>query len=187
MRTIGVVANLRPVKGLDTFIRAAALIAARHENVRFVIAGEGRSRSELEALVRELHLHDRFSLPGRIDDVPRFLRRIDVAVLCSRSEGAPNVIMEYMAAGKPVVATDVGGVSEMMRHEETGLLVPPERVEALAAAVTRLLSSPALAIRLAQSGREQAFAQFGLETQSRRYEKFYVHCYLSRMGSRSRK
>ena len=179
-RTIGVVANLRHVKGLDIFIRAAAQVAAQHENVRFVIAGEGELRSELWTLIGELGLQDRVELPGRIDDVPHFLRGIDIAVLSSRSEGAPNVIMEYMAAGKPVVATDVGGVGEMVGNDQTGVLVSPESPMDLANALDRVLSNSALASRFAQSAREQALAEFGLKTQSQRYAEFYMRCYLSK-------
>ncbi len=161
----------------STSLSAPRLVAARHPDVRFVVAGEGDQRPELEALIRELDLADRFELPGRADDVPGFLRGVDIAVLSSRSEGAPNVIMEYMAAGKPIVATDVGGVGEMVRHEETGFLVPSEDVEKLADAVSCLLSDPAQAGCLAQAGCEQAFAEFGLATQTRRYETFYRDCY----------
>ncbi len=182
-QTIGVVANLRHVKGLDILIRAAAKLAAKHDHVHFVIAGEGELRAELEALISELGLQARFELPGRIDDIPKFLRKVEIAVLCSRSEGAPNVIMEYMAAGKPVVATDVGGVAEMVHHEETGLVVPPESPDELAAEVSRLLSDVGLARRLAQSARKHALSSFGLEVQSRRYQAFYASCYLSRFGN----
>jgi glycosyltransferase involved in cell wall biosynthesis len=181
-RTIGAVANLRHVKGLDIFIRAAAIVATRHPDVRFVVAGEGDQRPELEALIRELGLEHRFELPGRTGDVPALLRGIDIAVLSSRSEGAPNVIMEYMAAGKPVVATDVGGVGEMVRHDEAGLLIPSESVEELARAIGSVLSRPDLAIRFAQFGRELALAEFGLETQSRRYESFYLQCFCHKLA-----
>ena len=175
-RTIGVVANLRPVKGLDVFIRAAAELAAKQDDVHFVVAGEGDSRAELEALIGELGLQSRFKLPGRVVDVPKFLREVDIAVLCSRSEGAPNVIMEYMAAGKPIVATDVGGVGEMIHHEQTGLLVPCESPGKLAAALDRLLSDRPLAECLARAACKQAFTEFGLDTQVRRYEEFYRRC-----------
>jgi glycosyltransferase involved in cell wall biosynthesis len=181
-RRIGAVANLRPVKGLDVFLRAAARLASHHGDLEFLIAGEGKLRSSLESLADELGIRDRLRLLGKVADVPGFLRNLDVAVLSSRCEGAPNVIMEYMAAGKPIVATDVGGVGEMIAHEETGLLVPPEDPERLADAVDRLLSDRALASRLAAAARRQAFAEYGLDLQARRYEEFYCRCFAKAAG-----
>ena len=93
-RRVGAVANLRPVKNLDLLVRAGAILAPLHPQVRLEIAGEGESRAELESLARELGLEGRVAFPGTVLDVPGFLADLDVAVLCSRSEGSPNAIME---------------------------------------------------------------------------------------------
>ena len=121
---VGVVANLRRVKNLDVLVRAAALLKSSHPNTRFQIAGEGDTRAELESLIRSLELQDRVELLGAASDIPSFLRTLDVAVLCSGSEGSPNAIMEYMAAGCPVVATAVGGCKELVEHEPTVCWLP---------------------------------------------------------------
>jgi glycosyltransferase involved in cell wall biosynthesis len=177
VRTVGVIANLRHVKGLDVFVRAAAMIAARHAQVHFWIAGEGPMRGELEALICELGLVERITLLGQVDDIPTFLSGLDVAVLSSRSEGSPNAIMEYMAAGLPIVATDVGGIRELISDGEQGRLVPVEDPVALAHATCELLDDARLATRLGLHARRRAFAEYSVETQARSYEQFYVRCY----------
>jgi glycosyltransferase involved in cell wall biosynthesis len=172
-RRIGIVANLRPVKNLDLLVRAAALLKASHPNLRFQIAGEGDSRAELESLIVELGLQERFDLLGAVSDIPAFLRTLDVAVLCSRSEGSPNSIMEYMAAARPIVATAVGGCTELLQHEQNGLLVPPSDFQQLAAGIDRLLQNRELAVRLGTNARRRALAEYGVDLQARRYEDFY--------------
>ena len=117
---------------------------------------------------------------GTVSDIPAFLAGLDVAVLCSHSEGSPNAIMECMAAGVPTIATDVGGNGELVEHEQTGLLTPPNRKEGLATAIDRLLPDPPLAARLGAAARQRAFAEFSAETQARRYEDFYHELVRSR-------
>src|SRR5262249_6656265 len=105
---IGAVANLRPVKKPDLLVRFAAAVQQRHPHVYWELAGEGEQRPELERLTRGLNLQDRFVLRGAVSDVPAFLATLDIAVLCSRSEGMSNALLEYMASGRAIVATRVG-------------------------------------------------------------------------------
>jgi len=98
-RRIGLVANLRPVKQPDLFVRAARLVADQYPHTEFHLAGEGELRPELEQLSASLRLQDRVKLHGRVQDIPGFLANLDLAVLCSRSEGSSNAILEYLAAG----------------------------------------------------------------------------------------
>jgi glycosyltransferase involved in cell wall biosynthesis len=170
---IGITANLRPVKALDVFVRAAGELTETHPQVTFHIAGEGGLRLELEKLVADLGLTDRIFLPGTIEDVQNFLRDLDIAVLCSKSEGMSNAILEYMAAGKAIVATAVGGNVQLLEHERHGLLVPPGDPHALAEAMRRLLDDPALAIRLARSARERVEERYSRQAMVRRFEDFY--------------
>ena len=172
-RRIGITANLRPVKDLDTFVRAAGLVAATHPHVTFHIAGEGELRRPLEELVAVLKLTDRIFLPGTIQDVPGFLTELDIAVLCSRSEGMSNAILEYMAAGKAIVATAVGGNGQLLEHERHGLLIPPGDPYQLAEAMRRLLDDPALAFRLAQAARKRVEERYSRQAMVRRFEAFY--------------
>jgi glycosyltransferase involved in cell wall biosynthesis len=173
VRRVGIVANLRPVKELDVFVRAAADVSTAHRDITFQIAGEGELRPALEGLIAELGLADRFSLPGTVQNVPSFLAGLDVAVLCSRSEGMSNAVLEYMAAGRPIVATAVGGNVELLQGGKNGLLVPPGDAGALAAAIQRLLEDPALAARLASAARRRVEEHHSREAMVRRFEAFF--------------
>jgi glycosyltransferase involved in cell wall biosynthesis len=140
---VGVVARVVAIKGQDVLLRAAARLRERHPNVHYVIAGDGDSRPAFEALANELRLSDRVHFLGWRRDVPGLLRSLSVAVLPTvlDFEGTPLAVIEAMAAGCPVVATDVGGVAEVVRRGETGLLVPPRDDAALAAAIDAQLSN----------------------------------------------
>src|SRR5204863_5523296 len=105
---VGCVANLRPVKNIDGLMRAAKDALAKHPRLVFEVAGDGEQRAELERLHADLGLGDRFILRGSVADVAGFLRTVDIAVLPSHTEGMSNALLEYMAAGRAVVATDVG-------------------------------------------------------------------------------
>jgi glycosyltransferase involved in cell wall biosynthesis len=179
---VGVLANLRPVKGLDVFVRAAAEVARAHPDVLFRVGGEGDQRPALERLAGELGLGRRLQLPGAVADVPAFLAGLDVGVLCSRSEGLSNAVLEYMAAGRPVVATAVGGTPELIEDGVHGLLVPPGDPAALADAVRRLLEDPVLAGRLAAAARRRVREHFSRERMVERFEAFYERCV--RLGRR---
>ncbi len=153
-RVVGIVAKLSPVKGHDHFLRAAARIRERCDDVTFLVVGDGPLRADLESLTDELGLADAVRFVGVREDIPEVLGLMDVFVLSSLSEGAPNVILEAMAAGVPVVASNVGGVPDMVRDGETGRLVEPGDPDALADAVLDILNdetSAGLMGRLAQS------------------------------------
>ena len=181
-RRVGVVANLSPMKNHELLVRAAEMLATAHPGLQYQLAGEGDLRPELEHLIKTLGLHDRFRLLGSVTDIPAFLSGLDVAVLCSRTEGAPNAIMEYMAAARPIVATAVGGVEELVVNEEHGLIVPSESVEHLADAIDRLLRNPQLAARLAKNARQRAFREYSVHAMARRYEAFYLEMFRAKTG-----
>jgi glycosyltransferase involved in cell wall biosynthesis len=172
-RRVGMVANLRSVKGVDVFVEAAALIATRRPDVEFLVAGEGPQRPELERLIVERGLAGRFLLLGSVADIPEFLGRLDVAVLSSRSEGMPNAVLESMAAGRPIVATEVGGIRSLIEPEAHGLLVPPEDPAALAGAIDRLLADPDMARRFATAARERTARHHSRAVMIRRFEDLY--------------
>jgi glycosyltransferase involved in cell wall biosynthesis len=170
---VGAVANLRPVKCLDLLIRAAAELLQRHPNLHFEVAGDGPQRSELERLIAELGLGERFHLLGAVDNVPAFLASLDLAVLCSRSEGMSNAVLEYMAAGRAIVATRVGATDQLLRDGLDGLLIEPDCAGALANGIDRLLSDPERARRLGQSARQRACESFSRDAMRRRFEQLY--------------
>jgi len=171
---VGAVSNLRPVKGLDVLVRAAAQVHARHPRAVFTVGGEGELRAELEQQVAAAGLAGRFTLPGSASDVPGFLAGLDVAVLCSHAEGMSNALLEYMAAGRAIVATAVGAAPELIDDGVHGLLVPPRDAARLANAIARLLDDRELARRLGEAARRRALECFSRAAMMRRFEDFYA-------------
>jgi glycosyltransferase involved in cell wall biosynthesis len=160
--TIGALAVLRPEKGLADFVRAAALTHARVPEARFVIWGDGPVRVALESLAAELGLTGAMEFRGLTAQPEAALRELDIFVLPSLTEACSNGLLEAMASGLPVVATDVGGNPALVEDEVTGLLVPVGDAAALAKAILRLIEDPPLAERLGAAAREVACARFGL-------------------------
>jgi glycosyltransferase involved in cell wall biosynthesis len=171
--TVGAVANLRAVKGLDALVRAADGVCRRLPAASFVVAGEGEERGRLQEQIRSAALEGRFRLPGIVSDIPRFLGSLDVAVLCSHAEGLPNAVLEYMAAARPIVATAVGAVPELIEDGVHGLLVPPGDDVRLVLAIEMLLTRPALARRLAEAARRRACERYSREAMLERFQRFY--------------
>ncbi|HLN65169.1 MAG TPA: glycosyltransferase family 4 protein [Symbiobacteriaceae bacterium] len=150
---VGSLGRLQTEKGFDILLKAMQELKGE---ARLLLGGEGLLEQELADMVTQLDITDSVDLLGFVKDVPGFHDRIGLYVLASRSEGLGLVVVEAMAAGRPVVATRVGGVPEVVVDGETGLLVPPEDPGALAAAIRRLLRDPALAQRMGQAGRRRA-------------------------------
>ncbi len=145
-RFVTIVANLRnPVKDHPMFLRAAALVHAEVPDAAFVLAGEGEFISTLRELAGDLGIADDVHFIGRCDDVPILLFGSHVGALSSKAEGFANAILEYMAAGLPVVATDVGGVREAIIDGETGYVVPSGDAEQMAARIIQVLRDDELA------------------------------------------
>jgi glycosyltransferase involved in cell wall biosynthesis len=170
------VGNIRRVKGHDLFIKAAATIMPQFPDVSFSIAGDVLDPAyfaELQTLVQDLGLSDRFSFDGGVVDLRGHLAAADVFVLPSRSEGFSNALVEAMAASLPVVATDVGGNAEAVRDGISGFIVPSENSAALAVAIIRLLSNPALAKTMGSAGKDLAIERFTTETMMRRISGAY--------------
>ena len=154
------VGRLRPPKDFTTLVRAVAALPAGSARLR--IAGDGPGRADLEAEIARLGLGQAVALLGTRPDVDELLAASDVFVLSSASEGLPMSVLEAMAAGLPVVASAVGGVPELVRDGETGLLVPPGDAAALGAALARLVADPALAGRLGAAGRRLVERDFSV-------------------------
>lgn len=138
---IGCVGNLYPVKGHIYFIRAAALILKDYPNAAFVIAGRGQLLDELKNEAHNLGIEEHIHFLGFREDIPSLLQSFDIFVLPSLSEGLPLSILEAMAAKTPVISTNVGGIPEVIKEEETGLLVDPKDPEALSQKLHILLSN----------------------------------------------
>lgn len=170
---VGTVANLRAVKNIDGLIRAAKLVIEQYPSVVFEVAGEGEQRPELERLILDLGLTDRFFLRGATSDVPAFLRSVNIAVLPSHSEGMSNAVLEYMAAGKPVVATAVGANADLIEHGVSGLIVPPRDPASLAAAISRLIGGPHMAARFGRAARSRVERDYSRDAMRLRFEHFF--------------
>jgi len=151
------------VKGHDVLISAAPQVVKVHPKTQFVLVGEGAMRSGFEKHVRDLGLHENFLFLGRRRDVPAILACCDIAVLPSLAEGLPNAVLEYLAAGLPVVATALGGNIEIIQDGATGLLVPAQDPQSLAGALIKLLSDEDLAARIAGDGCDYVKQNFSFE------------------------
>lgn len=175
---VAVVSRLNRMKGLEQFLEAAARLIRRHPDARFLVVGETPPHDrpyldELESLATRLHIGDRVIFTGLRSDVPAILASVNVAVMPSLNEALSNALLESMAAGAPLVATRVGGTPEAVVDGETGLLVPPGDVEALAAAIGGLLDHPALAERLGRAARQLIADRFSIERMTASTERLY--------------
>jgi len=148
---LGNVAALVGHKDHATLLEAMPLVLRELPGVRLVIAGEGELRPVLEARIEALRLGDSVRLLGYRNDVPRLLRALDAFVLSSCEEGLGTSVLDAMACGVPVVATAAGGIPEMVRDGETGLLAPPRDPAALARAIVRILREQVLAQALSRN------------------------------------
>ncbi|MEO5362618.1 MAG: glycosyltransferase family 4 protein [Magnetococcus sp. DMHC-8] len=157
------VAVIRAVKRHEVGLRAFHHLLARFPDAHLVLAGDGPMRTQMHDLAAALGLGGQIHFLGHRDDVPDLMGMADLLLLTSRSEGVPQVITQALGVGLPVVATQVGGVPELIIHEQTGLLAPPEAVDTLADCMTRLLIDQELAQRLAGAGRQHARHRFSLD------------------------
>jgi glycosyltransferase involved in cell wall biosynthesis len=170
---IGTTGRLVEQKGLPYFLRMAALLLPDFPAAKFVIVGDGPLRDEFVALARDLGLADRVVFTGFRTDVPDLMSVFDLFVLASVYEPFGLVLVQAMALQKPIVATRVGGIPEVVADGETGLLVPPRQPAALAEAAARLLRDEALARRMGQAGRERVLARFTAEAMARKTMALY--------------
>ena len=166
---VGCAARLEDQKGVDLLLQAMTQVPeARRE-----ILGDGGRRRSLEQLRDELGLADRVTFRGWIDDAPAVMAGWDIFALASRDEAFPLTIVEAMLAGTPVIATDVGSVAEAVRHDDTGLLVESGDIDAMAAAIRRLIDDVELRARFTERGREHASTNFTDTAMADGYERLW--------------
>ena len=174
IKFITMVANLRhEVKNQPMFLHAAQKISEKFPQTHFVLAGEGELKEALENLAKLLKIEKNTHFIGRCERVPELLFVSYACVLTSRAEGFSNAIMEYMAAGKPVVATDVGGASEAVCEGITGYLVDSDNHEMLANRLKELLENEEKAAQFGEKGREIVRQKFSLEAQLKKTLELY--------------
>ncbi|WP_342349201.1 glycosyltransferase [uncultured Nitrospira sp.] len=170
---VGTVARLSPEKGIHHLLHAHAILRLRGLPMRLVVVGEGPQRGELEMLARTLGLSTTVEFMGYQEHVETFLSTFDLFVLPSISEGIPLSLLEAMANGLPVVATNVGGIPEVVVHQESGLLVPSGQPDTLAQALEQLIQDPCEAERIAKNGECRIRERFGMTAMSEAYLYLY--------------
>jgi glycosyltransferase involved in cell wall biosynthesis len=180
-QVIGVAAVMRKEKALEVMLEAHARLLESNDDVHLVIAGDGPCRPALQSQIARLGIDANVHLLGRRSDVDQILKRVDVGALSSDWEGSPLFVFECKAARIPVVATAVGGVTELVETGRTGLLVPPRDPGALAEAIQQVLSDHALAERLAgESARN--LEQYEIGTVARRFADLYEQLFSEAAG-----
>lgn len=170
---LGISCRITKEKGVGQLIEAVSQISPAMPNIKAVIIGDGEPRKEFELLAKELGVLDRIVFTGYRNDIPALIQIMDIFTLPSFTEGHPIVLLEAMAARKPIVATDIPGIRETVVHEKTGLLVQPRDSRALAAALTRLIVNPELRAEMAESGYQRYLERFTIDTAMKRYEALY--------------
>lgn len=172
-RVVGIVANLRPVKDHKLFLRAAQIVAGQFDDVVFLLAGRGELYQQLCDLSSELGISDRVFFTQGEGKVMDCLARMSIGCLTSISEGFSNAIMEYMAAGLPVVAIDVGGNRDQIIEGETGYLVKERSPEAFAKPLIELLGNEELRARMGEKGFQRCVENFEVGKTIGQLEEFY--------------
>jgi glycosyltransferase involved in cell wall biosynthesis len=170
----GIVGRISWEKSVDLFLEAARRLADRLPAVRFLVVGDGPDLDRIRARSAEIGLGPAAGFTGHRDDVPALLGAMDLLVLTSSQEGLPNAVLEAMAAGRPVVATDVGGCRELVVEGVTGHLVPFGDASAIAEGMWRVLSLPDRGRGLGEAGRRLARSEFSAEAMTRRFEDLYT-------------
>ena len=174
---IAVVARLDPEKDVELVIQAAAEVKKTHPDAKFAIAGDGCERGRLEALAKDCGVMDTVRFLGDITSVPALLRHCAVGVLTPKAnEGLSNTILEYMAAGLPVVATDCGGNRELVKDGETGRLIPVGDMDRLAASIRDLLDNPDQASAFGRRARTVVEDRHRPEKVVRQFAELYAAC-----------
>jgi glycosyltransferase involved in cell wall biosynthesis len=174
LRPVGIiVARIDTLKGHDTLLRALAALPAAAPAVTFLIAGDGAERATMEGLATELGIAPHVRFLGFRTDVADLLAASDFFVLPSRLEGLPLSVLEAMAHGLPVIATPVGGTPEVIPDPRYGILTPVDDVPALAAAIARLATDPALCRELGEAGRQRVAEAFSFAAMTSRYDELY--------------
>jgi glycosyltransferase involved in cell wall biosynthesis len=170
---IGMTANYRPVKKIESLIYAAERLAKKYNHLRYVVVGEGPERSRYQALIDNNNLRQKFKLVGHQKDIISCLAAFDLAVLSSSSESFSNSLIEYMAAGLPIVASNVGGNPEAITNNKTGLLYTPTDPDGLINGLEKLLNDRELASALGENARKDAMSRFSMESFLNNHEEFY--------------
>jgi glycosyltransferase involved in cell wall biosynthesis len=179
---LGIVGRLVPIKDHPTLFQALTLFPDGSGAPHLLVVGDGERREDLQQLAHRLGLASRVHFLGWRSDLEAILSELDMVICCSRNEGTPVALIEAMAAGVPVVSSDVGGVGDLVVHGETGWLVPPGDPAALAQGIQRLLGDPELCRRLAVAARPVALERHHVKGLIHRIEWLYMDLMVQKGG-----
>lgn len=168
------VAELHERKGLKYLIKAISEVKEKYPNIKLVIIGEGPDRKNLENLIEDLKLEDHVTLLGRRKEIPKLLKSSNIFVLPSRREAFGLVNLEAMITPLPVIASKVGGIPEIVKDDETGILVTPENEKELAQALRTLIADSSLREKMAGNGFLRVKENFSAQKMAKEYEKLYA-------------
>jgi len=182
--TLGTVARLAPQKGLPVLLQAVRALIDRGHRVDLVVAGSGEDEAALRREAHDLGILDRVRFAGQVDDVAALIRTFDLFVLPSRWEGFGLVLLEAMAESRPIVATRVGGIPEVVADGETGLLVPPDDPAALTEAIAALIRDPARRRALGRAGHARFHRRFTAERMAEETAAVYDEAIADGAGGR---
>lgn len=170
---LGIAGRLNSEKGHDLLLKCFKKVLEKRPNVTLKIAGSGPLQNELEATAQQLNIQDQVVFCGYQNDIASFLAGIDIFVLSSHYEGFGLVLVEAMAAGLPIVATDVGGVREVIQDGKNGIIIPPGREDEMTMGIEYFLQNPELAYQFGQAGREHAMKNFSILNMVKKHIQLY--------------
>jgi glycosyltransferase involved in cell wall biosynthesis len=170
---IGAVGRLVEAKGFQHLLQAGPALLHKFPFIKFYIVGNGPFRPQLERLSENLGIQSHVTFAGEQEDMASVYSSINIFVLPSLNEGMPMTVLEAMAAGKPVVASSVGGIPQVVTSEDTGLLVEPGSVDSLRGALTRLIEDPAFRTALGNRAKTHVSQTYSVEHMARKYADLY--------------
>jgi glycosyltransferase involved in cell wall biosynthesis len=171
---IGAIGRLHREKGIDVLIRAFSRLASEMPGLSLLIIGDGPEKNSLEEMAKNSGIMDRIIFTGFLPEAEKYLPLFDLFILPSRIEAMPIALMQAMAAGKAIVATNVGAVSELVKDNESAMLVPPEDESLMSRAIAKLLRDPELSRKLGAAAKAKASSEFSLEKMIESYKKIYM-------------
>jgi len=167
------ISNFRPVKRIEDLVYAMSIVTKEAPGARLVLVGNGPERHKIERLVDQLDIRRNVQFTGYRSDVPNLLRCSDIVVLCSETESTPLTLLEGMSCGLPVVATDVGGIPEIVDDGVNGFLVPLKHPEAIAERILELNADPGLRKRLGDAARGTVMERYTVDKIVGQYTEVY--------------
>lgn len=179
-KVVGMVCRLESIKGPEYFVEAAGVVAKQFSKVKFIMVGEGSLRQRLEEQVKEARLQNKFIFTGWREDIVEILSILDILVLPSLNEAVGMILIEAQSLGVPVVATNVGGIPEVIRDNQTGILVPPANPHSLAQAINQLLADEQKRCDMAQAARIWIRDKFKAQDMVDRISDLYQELILNR-------